>query len=106
LTTSQRPRSVPTKIPELYETENVPLEEKIIYQRYHIKEIGFYWLISECDSKGSLAFGFANLNDDEMAEWGYIDISELLSNRAVIDKDWKPCTFSQAKKLIAEEGSA
>jgi hypothetical protein len=94
------------KIPGLYQTENVPLEDKIIFQRYHIKEIGFYWLVSELDQKENIAFGFANLNDEEMAEWGEIDISELVSNSAVLDSDWKPCTFSQAKKQIAEERSA
>ena len=78
----------------------------MIVQRYHIKEIGFYWLLSELDPKENIAFGFANLNDDEMAEWGEIDISELLSNGAVLDNNWKPCTFSQAKKRIAEERNA
>ena len=100
-------RAVPIekKVPGLYETEKVPLEQKIIHQRYQIKKIGFYWLLAELDPKENMAFGYANLNDDEMAEWGYIDISELLSNGAVLDKDWKPCTFSQAKKMIAEENS-
>ena len=35
------------KIPELYETENIPFEEKIIYRRYQVKELGYYWLIAE-----------------------------------------------------------
>jgi hypothetical protein len=65
-------RSVPieNEVPELYETEKVPIEEKIIHQRYQIKEIGFYWLLAELDPKENMAFGYANLNDDEMAEWG------------------------------------
>jgi hypothetical protein len=91
------------KIPGLYQTENVPLDDKIIFQRYHIKEIGFYWLISELDTKENLAFGYANLSDDQNAEWGYIDIFELLSNGAIQDRDWKPCRFSEARKRIAEE---
>lgn len=42
-------------IPKLYETESVPLEKKIVSQRYQIKEIGFYWLVTELDSEENLA---------------------------------------------------
>lgn len=80
------------------------MEEKIIYQRYRIEKIGFYWLVAELDPKENIAFGFANLNDDQMAEWGYIDIPELLSNGALLDVDWEPCRFFDAKKCIGEEG--
>ena len=90
-------------IPRLYATENVPLDEKIIYQRYQIKSIGFYWLIAELDKEENLAFGYANLNDDRFAEWGYISIDELLENGAEINGDWKPCTYRDAMKRIVEE---
>jgi hypothetical protein len=94
---------VKEKIPRLYETENVPLEEKMIYQKYEIKELGFYWLIAELDEERNLAFGYANLNNDVLAEWGYIDIQELLENGAELDKEWKPCTYREAMERIAEE---
>ncbi len=55
-------------IPKLYETENIPLEEKIIYQVYRIPSVGFYWLIAEYDPREKTAFGFANLNNDGTAE--------------------------------------
>ena len=105
MTTTDNHSSSPTlnSIPKLYESESVPLEKKVIHQRYQIREIGFYWLLAELDPKENLAFGFANLNDDQMAEWGYISVSELLSNGAVLDRDWKPCSFSEAMKRIAEE---
>jgi len=91
------------KIPKLYATEDSPLERKMIYQRYEIKELGFYWLIAELDQKENLAFGYANLNDDELAEWGYIDINELLENSAELDKEWKPCTYKEATDKISKE---
>jgi len=91
------------KIPKLYETENVPIEKKMIYQRYDIKEIDFYWLIAELDKRKNLAFGYANLNDDVCAEWGYISIKELLENGATLDKEWKPCTYKEAMEKITEE---
>jgi len=91
------------KIPKLYVTENIPFDKKIIYRRYEIKELGFYWLIAELDKKKNLAFGYANLNDDQLAEWGYIDIDELLENGAELDKEWKPCTYKEAVDKISKE---
>jgi hypothetical protein len=88
------------EIPKLYETEEVPAEKKIIYQKWEIPQIGFYWLISELDKKENLAFGYANLNDDRFAEWGYISIEELMDNGANQDRDWKPCSFEEAQKRI------
>ncbi len=91
------------EIPKLYATENIPLEKKIIHQRYEIKEIGFYWLIAELDKKENLAFGYANLNNDDFAEWGYIDINELTENGVELDDGWKPCTYRDAIERITKE---
>ncbi len=91
------------KVPGLYATENIPFEKKIIHQRYHITDIGFYWLIAELDEKQNLGFGYANLNNDDFAEWGYISINELLENGAKLDDTWRPCTYTEAMKRIANE---
>jgi hypothetical protein len=91
------------RIPELYETENIPLDEKIIYRRYQVKELGYYWLIAELDKKSNIAFGYANLNNDDFAEWGYISIDELDLCGAELDEGWKPCKFREAIKRIKEE---
>jgi hypothetical protein len=88
------------KIPELYETENIPFDEKIIYRRYQIKELGYYWLIAELDKKNNIAFGYANLNNDLFAEWGYISIDELELCGAELDENWKHCKFTEAVKRI------
>ena len=89
-------------IPQLYETEQTAASDKIIYQKYEIRTIGFYWLIAELDRKTNTAFGYANLHDDFNAEWGYISIEELLDNGAQLIPDWKPCKFSEAMKMIKE----
>ena len=86
------------RIPELYETENAPFEEKVIYERYQIKGLGFYWLIAELDKKSNIAFGYANLNNDLLAEWGYISVDELLECGAELDENWKPCKYREAIK--------
>ena len=65
------------KIPRLYETENIPLKDKLIYLHFFIG--GCDWYIAEYDGD-DLFWGFAILNKDyEMSEWGYISYSELKS---------------------------
>ncbi len=89
-------------IPDLYTTEDVPLEKKMIYQKWEIKEIRFYWLIAELDRKNNIAFGYANLNNDDFAEWGYISMEELIDCGASPDRSWKPCTYEEAIKKIKQ----
>ena len=65
------------KIPRLYETEHIPLEETQIYLHFFIG--GCDWYIAEYDG-GDLFWGFAILNADyQNAEWGYISFNELES---------------------------
>ena len=64
-----------SRIPRLYETEQVPLKDKLIYLHFFIG--GCDWFIAEYDGD-DLFWGFAILNNDlEMAEWGYISFGEL-----------------------------
>lgn len=65
------------KVPRLYETENVPLKEKRVHLHFFIG--GCDWYICETDGK-DIMWGFCILNNDyEMAEWGYVSLSELRS---------------------------
>ena len=62
------------KIPRLYETEEVPLKEKQVHLHFFIG--GCDWYI--CETDGDMMWGFCILNNDyEMAEWGYVSLSEL-----------------------------
>lgn len=81
----------------------MPLDKKMVHQRYTIESVGFYWLIAEWDEERRLAFGYANLNNNLFAEWGYIDIDELRKFGAQLDKEWKPCTYREAKGRISKE---
>lgn len=92
-------------VPKLYETEDVPPERKIIHQKWEIPHIGFYWLIAELDREENLAYGFANLNDDLFAEWGYISIKDLINNNATFCRNWTPCTFEEAQKRMRQKRS-
>ena len=63
------------KIPKLYETEHIPLKDKLIYLHFFIA--GCDWYIAEYDGN-DLFWGFAILNNDHHnAEWGYISFNEL-----------------------------
>ncbi len=63
------------RIPRLYETENIPLRDKLIHLHFFIG--GCDWYVAEYDGD-DLFFGYAILNDDhDCAEWGYISFREL-----------------------------
>jgi hypothetical protein len=64
------------KIPLLYETENIPLKDKLIYLHFFIG--GCDWWAAEYDGE-DLFWGFVNLSDDDYAEWGYFSLDELKS---------------------------
>ena len=63
-----------SKLPRLYETEDTPLQDKGIHLHFFIG--GYDWYIVEYDGQ-DLFWGYADLNDSEMAEWGYISFQEL-----------------------------
>lgn len=68
-----------SRIPRLYETEHVPLQDKLVHLHFFIA--GSDWFICEYDGT-DLMWGFCILNQDlEMAEWGYVSFSELKSLR-------------------------
>jgi hypothetical protein len=64
-------------LPRLYETEHIPVRDKLICLHFFIG--GCDWYIAEYDGE-DFFFGYAILNnDDEMAEWGYVSLAELKS---------------------------
>jgi len=67
------------KIPRLYETEHIPLEDKLIYLHFFLGDCD--WYIAEYDGE-DLLWGFAILNNDlRNAEWGYLSFGEMKSIR-------------------------
>ena len=66
-----------SKIPSLYETENIRLKDKTIYLHFFIG--GCDWYIAEFDGD-DMFLGYAILNNDyEMSEWGYVSFRELMN---------------------------
>ena len=90
------------KLPNLYETENAPTRDKVIYLHFFIG--GCDWYIAEYDGK-DLFWGYAILGDPEMAEWGYISFKELrelkLRLGLEVDRDlyWKCRKAGEVDKI-------
>ena len=98
------------KIPKLYETENTPLNDKLIYLHFFIG--GCDWYIAEYDGE-DLFWGFAILNSDfQNADWGYISFRELkeikmdgwLEIDCEIDDAWKVRKASEIEKIKKAQG--
>ncbi len=86
-------------IPKLYETDGTPFAEKIIHQIWMLTSVNFVWYVAELDPKTKEAFGYANLNNDDAAEWGYIDIADIKKNGAnLIASPAMP--FADVSKLL------
>jgi hypothetical protein len=94
-----------TGLPKLYETEHIPLKEKLIFLHFFIG--GSDWYVCEFDGN-DLFFGFAILNNDyQMAEWGYISFKELKSIKlqgwievdCETDEIWRVCRASEIDKI-------
>ena len=98
-----------SEIPKLYETEHIPLEDKIVHLHFFIA--GCDWYIVEYDG-ADIFFGYAILhNDYQMAEWGYISFNELKSiNIGGIEIDcelelwWKNPPARQVEKICKGMG--
>jgi len=101
-------KAVLATVPRLYETEDTPIEAKLIHLHFFIG--GCDWYIAEYDGD-DLCFGFAILNNDlEMAEWGYVSLTELRSIRVQgwleVDNDlhWKTCPAIEVDNIREAQG--
>lgn len=111
------------RIPPLYRTTKIPFDDKIILlhffipgqdtkldeifpilpkttQRHHLILLhhSFHWYIAEYDGE-DLFYGYANLGDPQMAEWGYSSFAELREPgpygiHVIHDTLWTPKKFS------------
>lgn len=68
------PKAILDKIPKLYETENIPIPDKMVWLKY-FGGAGT-WYITELHEDRELGFGYCDLGVD-MPEWGYVSLVEL-----------------------------
>jgi len=86
------------QLPDLYETESVPLKDKVIHLHFFLG--GCEWYVAEYGE--GVFFGYVILNGDlDMAEWGNFGFEDLrrLKDRLGIEVDrdlyWKPRKASE-----------
>jgi hypothetical protein len=91
------------EIPNIGTTERIKLGDKLIYMHFFLGSAD--WYVSEYDPKdGGLFFGFVDLGDPVMAEWGYFSFPELkeLSHQGIqVDRDlhWEVRTAREVEKI-------
>ncbi len=88
-----------SKVPRLYETENIKTADKIIYLHFYTIT-NCHWYICEYDGD-DLFFGYCILNGWlDCAEFGYVNYSELKECsvgivQVIFDAEWTPKKFSE-----------
>jgi hypothetical protein len=90
-------------IPKPYETED---QGDAVSVRLHYFNGGSDWYIIERDIDGDQiqCFGFACLNGDKQnAEFGYINIAELIKYGVELDLYYKPQTVEDIKRKYGKE---
>ena len=90
-------------IPKPYETED---QGDAVPVRLHYFKGGSDWYIIERDIDGEQiqCFGFACLNGDKQnAEFGYINIAELIKYGVELDLYYKPQTVEDIKRKYGKE---
>jgi hypothetical protein len=63
------------RLPKLYETENLPIEEKMAQVKYFSPYNGWRWYAVEFDGEDT----FFGLVEGFEVEWGYFSLSEMMN---------------------------
>jgi hypothetical protein len=94
------------RLPGLYQTEYIPLMDKLIHLHFFIG--GCDWYIAEASD--DILWGFVIINNDyRNAEWGYVSLNELKAVKVgwvEIDFDlfWEVRPAYQVEKILRAHG--
>lgn len=87
------------QIPKLYETDGVPMEDKIVYAKYFSPYSGWTWYVFEYSPEEKVFFGFVVGFEEEL---GYFSLKEFEETNAgkpipLIERDlyWTPKKFGE-----------
>jgi len=96
-------------IPRLYQTEEIPLKDKLVYLHFSFPT-GSDWWAYEFDGNDTF-FGYVILNNDiEMSEAGYFSLSELIDIRIhgyleiQCEPYWQIRPANQVEKICIAQG--
>ncbi len=91
-------------MPAMASNENTKLADIIIVGHFFVASCD--WYIAEYNPKEQLFFGYVNLGNDELSEWGYFSYKELQSLKVSgfmevdFDKYWDKVAASEIDKII------
>ena len=93
--------------PELYATEDIPRDEKIVLAHFFIGRS--HWWLLELNPETGVAFGYVCLNEDvQNSELGYFSLLELegivINNAYVVqrDLDWQPTPLGRVLEALRD----
>lgn len=71
-------KKIEKAVPGLYETDDIPTEDKVVHAKYFLPGTRWTWLMFEYDPKGELAFGavISGISPD-FDELGYFSLKDL-----------------------------
>jgi hypothetical protein len=92
------PAEILRSLPPLYATENVPIEEHILWVKFFESTMNWRWYGVEYEPQKELFFGYVQGYENE---WGYFSLEELRSVKNKLgleierDLQFKPIKFSE-----------
>jgi hypothetical protein len=84
------PFAVLVRLPHLSATKGIPCPEKTIHLHFSLGPC--HWYAAEFDG-GDIFFGFVDLGDPAIAEWGYFTLSELAGAAASPEPEGDPAAL-------------
>lgn len=94
-------KEIEKRLPKLYATEGVPLEDKILQVKYFTPWTNWTWYGVEYDPESKTFFGYVQGIEDE---WGYFNLTELESIKGMFglkverDLHFKPVAYKEIIK--------
>jgi hypothetical protein len=89
-------------IPKLYATEDIKLEEKVVYAKFFTSDANWTWWVLEYDKDEKICFAMVHGQEREL---GYVSITELESVRGPLglnverDMSFKPTKYKDIGDL-------
>ncbi len=85
-------------IPKLYQTEDVPLYDKIAYAKLVLSDQSWEWYVIEYDGQDT-CFGLVRGYDDELGYFSLQELSEVqaLGNLIERDRQFKPTSLQDLR---------
>lgn len=98
-------KEILNKIPELYSTEGIDFDDKVIQTKFFLFNFTWYVAEAEVQEDNILFFGYVrNDADPDCSEWGYFTLKQLeevvIKGVFKVERDlyFSPMKFSEVKK--------